>query len=119
MQNAWIYGSGVGCGVLIASGDVPSAFVSALIVTALATALKPRKQLPSDNRSDDDAALARGVCPDCGSSDLYLGPSGGLSVNVLCDACDAEFNVAALPDGPHLIERLGHADEQRKKVYGC
>ncbi len=31
-------------------------------------------------------------CPDCGSTDFWEGPHGGLSVNFCCIKCGARFN---------------------------
>jgi hypothetical protein len=35
-------------------------------------------------------------CPDCEKGDLLQGPSGGCSVNVLCDLCGAELNITVM-----------------------
>lgn len=43
------------------------------------------------------------VCPDCGGN-LFKGPEGGLSVNVKCKNCGAEFNVL---QGLGKVERIG------------
>lgn len=32
-----------------------------------------------------------GMCPDCGKEELYNGPSGGMSTNVICGKCGSEF----------------------------
>lgn len=40
------------------------------------------------------AIIAGGVCPDCGKAEgFYEGPSGGMSTNIKCAACEAGFNV--------------------------
>lgn len=38
-------------------------------------------------------ALERGCCPDCGSTSLWDGPRGGLSVNQQCLMCGSWWNV--------------------------
>jgi len=35
------------------------------------------------------------VCPDCGNTDWYGGPCGGLSQNIMCSKCKHEFNIGA------------------------
>lgn len=48
-----------------------------------------------------------GVCPDCGNTEFYEGPSGGLCINVKCanEACGTRLNVAHLP-GLMLAQRI-------------
>lgn len=42
---------------------------------------------------DEFAFLTRNsTCPDCQRGDLLEGPSGGLSTNLRCGSCSAEFN---------------------------
>lgn len=53
------------------------------------------------------AALAKGICPDCGSGDFYEGPRGGLSVNIKCAGCGSEFNVAMAGGSLLVGERIG------------
>jgi hypothetical protein len=43
-----------------------------------------------------------GKCPDCGATDFYEGPSGGMSVNIMCAKCSSWFNHM----GPFGIERI-------------
>ena len=35
------------------------------------------------------------LCPDCGEWDMYDGPSGGGSINIVCGNCGGEFNHCA------------------------
>jgi hypothetical protein len=53
----------------------------------------------------DLAWLNRNACPDCKvPASIVRGPRGGLSVNLACNQCGAEFN-AALWDGAFV---MGH-----------
>lgn len=59
---------------------------------------------------EDDSLLARfnrngHRCPDC-AGDLLTGPEGGCSVNVKCDACGHEFNVAIAFGEAMFVERI-------------
>jgi len=49
-----------------------------------------------------------GACPDCGSTDFFEGPHGGLSVNIECadSTCKARFNLLPVPGHPYY-ERIG------------
>lgn len=42
--------------------------------------------------------LLSGACPFCGAESLLLGPSGGLSRNILCEGCRTEFCMGPVPD---------------------
>jgi len=58
--------------------------------------------------------LTRGKCPDCGERHFFEGPRGGMSVNIACSRCGAEFNWC--PTGPALSQRNGERgkpDRQR------
>jgi len=61
-----------------------------------------RGPTPASVLSDLLDALNRGACPDCGSSAWYEGPHGGISVNVRCAGCGAEFNICL----PRFAERI-------------
>lgn len=52
-------------------------------------------------------------CPDCGCTEWYDGPSGGLSINSKCGKCGHWFNLA-----PNLMgfERI-HIDPETKRIY--
>lgn len=41
------------------------------------------------------------ACPDCGGTQLYEGPSGGISTNIKCASCGHWFNVS-----PFTVERI-------------
>lgn len=42
-------------------------------------------------------------CPCCGTREKFLsGPSGGMSTNVMCEACGTRLNVAMFGDFTHL-----------------
>jgi hypothetical protein len=44
--------------------------------------------------TDDERAFIRrnALCPDCGVGNFLEGPTGGLSINVMCDRCSSKFN---------------------------
>ena len=121
MKKAWLIGGVTGLATMALSDSIPAGLIVTITTTIVFTVLPgPRPEVASDDRTDEDRALANNQCPDCGSSDIYAGPAGGLCMNVLCDACDSEFNVALLPNGPHLIDRLGKCSESRKaNIYGA
>jgi len=52
------------------------------------------------------AAIDKGKCPDCGSTDFYEGPHGGMNVNVECAECGARFNIMPGMKGPLGKQRL-------------
>jgi DNA-directed RNA polymerase subunit RPC12/RpoP len=58
-----------------------------------------------------------GQCPDCGSDTMRGGPKGGMSQNVACANCGAEFN-----DMVFRVERNSPKDqpnrERLREVYG-
>jgi predicted alpha/beta-hydrolase family hydrolase len=77
--------------------------------------------LQSRNLSEDEVlALNRGICPDCGGSNLLGGPSAGLSQNVGCTVCGSEFAyVAAAPVMSTRNSPKGKPDRERiKSIYG-
>lgn len=51
--------------------------------------------------------IEKNGCPDCGGDKLLIGPSGGLSQNIMCgnQACGSRFNVM----GPFGVERISDA----------
>lgn len=62
-------------------------------------------------------------CPDCGSTDFFMGPQGGLAQNVMCanPNCGSRFNLAPFDDGvwcssPFMIDRI--SDPSPKKTEG-
>lgn len=60
---------------------------------------------------DPDQVWAKsGACPECGSTDWYEGPSGGMSTNYMCanDACGAKFNFTPFPGGRLMRELISH-----------
>jgi hypothetical protein len=44
--------------------------------------------------TDDERAFIRrnALCPDCGVGNFLEGPTGGISINVICDRCSSKFN---------------------------
>lgn len=69
--------------------------------------------------SDDRAVLVKwfvekGCCPDCECSEVIYGPSAGMSTNILCPGCFAEFNLAL----PFFADRLAMPGMGRLEVYG-
>jgi hypothetical protein len=54
------------------------------------------------------AALNNNLCPDCGGfGTMLLGPRGGASTNVKCEACGSEFNVCLPWFAERISRRLG------------
>lgn len=46
----------------------------------------------------------RGVCPFCGSEELYDGPSAGTQQNVICGSCECKVNISSFVEvGGQLI----------------
>lgn len=47
-----------------------------------------------DRITDDERTFIRrnGLCPDCGVGNFLEGPTGGISINVMCDQCSSKFN---------------------------
>lgn len=54
-------------------------------------------------------------CPDCGEGNFLYGPSGGVSQNVECanPNCGSRFNLAMLPGGPYLQDRISEPHPRR------
>src|ERR1700745_324052 len=61
----------------------------------------------------EKAAIRRGICPACKQS-LFLGPQGGMSINLLChnSECKARYNIAVLPDASFLLAEV--VDESQR-----
>lgn len=73
------------------------------------------------------AKLAKSFCPDCGHyNSLLEGPTGGMSVNTLCEHCHSEFNIAMINPGTFggknkvvvMGERISHKYHGRTYMYG-
>lgn len=82
---------------------------------------KPRLRQPADaSRERDVERMNKGKCPDCGCEGTLLqGPSGGMSINVGCDACLMEFNVhAGFGTGAFAVDRNGKMSAGRAAVFG-
>ena len=65
--------------------------------------------------------LVEGRCPDCAEPSAFVeGPHGGLSINIACRACGAEFTFC--PFAPTLSHRTGEPwlpDRERlRSVFG-
>ena len=43
----------------------------------------------------EEKKLKKGICPDCGGTEFFEGPHGGLAINIKCanKKCNARFNV--------------------------
>jgi ribosomal protein S27E len=54
-----------------------------------------RKTPPPQAEQEDavTAAFRDGHCPDCGGTQIEVGPSGGISHNVTCVGCGSRFNL--------------------------
>jgi hypothetical protein len=65
--------------------------------------------------------LAFPECPDCGGRIWYLGPRGGLSINLRCEGCKAWFNAVFLIGIDQMIQRIAGrgaaAGEYEKKEF--
>lgn len=53
-------------------------------------------------------------CPDCGSESFLEGPHGGMSVNIMCSACGAKFNVVPGIFGSFGKQRIGRPDAKKQ-----
>ena len=65
--------------------------------------------------------LAANRCPDCAARETFVqGPHGGMSVNIACKACGAEFTFC--PFAPTMSQRTGEKwlpDRERLRgVFG-
>jgi ribosomal protein S27AE len=56
-----------------------------------------------------------GRCPDCGTGDLLWGPTGGVSVNVMCSRCGTKFNIGL---GQHPDRKVWFAQRIGYKTGG-
>lgn len=62
-----------------------------------AKAVVPSMKSPKEQVSN---TLAKGDCPCCECLGCLLeGPTGGMSVNVMCSMCGSRFNIAAFFNG--------------------
>lgn len=80
-----------------------------------------RDRPPADAGIDRDVlAVNSGNCPDCRKhGTLLAGPSGGMSMNVACNNCLAEFNVhSGFGTGAFKVDRSGRLTEGRAAVFG-
>lgn len=68
---------------------------------------------PSDASREHIKPNAVKACPDCGNSFWIEGPSGGLSINMLCGLCFAEFNDM----GPFGLDRIERSPKERDAIY--
>lgn len=71
---------------------------------------------PSRMLLDDDAELTawfrqKECCPDCGGLDFLAGPRGGLSQNMECSSCGAEYNIARYEGRIIMVGRI-HRETQ-------
>jgi rRNA maturation protein Nop10 len=63
---------------------------------------KPCDKLEMDNNKLKELFLKYKCCPDCGSKTYHEGPAGGASINIQCDGCGHNFNMAL----PLFVERI-------------
>lgn len=71
--------------------------------------IRPTSQKSTLHTSNDELTKIfrdEQVCPDCGVWEFLEGPSGGMSINIMCDNCGSIFNDA----GPFGIERIRNFD---------
>lgn len=85
--------------------------------------IKPRPPKPATvihSRNKSIERINKGECPDCGTEgSLLQGPSGGMSVNVGCQACLHEFNVhMGFGTGAFGVDRSGKMSMSRAGVFG-
>lgn len=80
------------------------------------------QQLEVDLKKDEvDAGLISfGTCPEClANESMRFGPVGGVTQNLMCIDCRAEFSVAFTEWPPILLDRLGRtSDERARTIYG-
>lgn len=66
----------------------------------VALGLKPKLTVVADNDDSEEQRLwkviATNHCPDCGGEGFWEGPSGGMSVNIMCVHCQNRFNVTPI-----------------------
>jgi hypothetical protein len=51
-----------------------------------------------------------GLCPDCRQGALVDGPRGGCAINMCCDVCGSQFNIAFLNGQAVHLERIQRRD---------
>lgn len=66
--------------------------------------LKPTAELTNEQKMK--AKFEEGQCPDCGSTEFYEGPSGGLCINYECANCGSRFNVGMIGNSIIHFERI-------------
>jgi len=75
--------------------------------------VRPKSKKDMDVPVADDPNhvwTSSGKCPECGSSDWYEGPSGGMSTNYMCanDDCEAKYNFTPFGGGRIMRELISH-----------
>ena len=73
-----------------------------------AACTKPCEKLVMDDEGIRELFNEHKACPDCGSSQFYEGPSGGMTTNMKCAGCGHWFNVGL----PLFVQRI-HISEGR------
>jgi len=68
-----------------------------------ASCSKPCDKLERDEQIIMETIIDYQGCIDCGSKQMYEGPSGGLSQNIKCAQCEHEFNLMI----PMKVGRIG------------
>lgn len=81
-----------------------------------------REHDPADDLSQAAVAWINetaGLCPECRRGALAEGPAGGISLNVRCQSCGAEFNLHLSPARMAPIVLGGHSlDRDDPSLYG-
>ncbi len=95
-----------------------------LLLWAAYRGYKMLPEFPQDapkRRSKEDAdlkrcerALAKGKCPDCGSTRILGGPEGGLCKNFMCGDCGEGWNLCM---GMGVIGRIGNQKQWIDREY--
>lgn len=74
---------------------------------------KPCEKLIWDEDKLMDEMCTYKACPDCGSTELIEGPSGGAATNVKCAGCGHYFNLGL----PLFVERIHCSKESFHKAW--
>ncbi len=102
------------------TGLVIAVAILAIVGVAAFLLLRRRKTAVVPTPAEQDVArINLGICPECGAADALLtGPTGGAGMNIACDRCHSEFNVAFAFDGAVMVDRLGKLLATRAPFYG-
>lgn len=105
---------------LIIVAVIVTVIVAGVIFTKTGKPKSTPRQPADAARERDVERINQGRCPECGCEGTLLnGPSGGMSINVGCDACLMEFNVhAGFGTGAFAVDRTGKMSQARARVFG-